>query len=251
MKKWNIFCFDSVLCIVLFLLMTVNVIAVFSEDKLFAQYINALSIPVFVTFALLKVIPDNISFFFFCLFVFLSDSSSLLFHDVNMFYATSVFYVAACIHLLILVFSKIKSIHIDKPIKAYLLLMFLIITFFLSLIYNAIEQIFNNSLEGLLFVVKSLAFIVLGLGAFGVYLSSQNKKSIFFLTAVICFGFSTIFDFVNIYFLSEWRFEICHQLLHIIGIFFMFKFIIVDKLLEVNTFKYLNNNNRTDNNILA
>jgi hypothetical protein len=231
--------------------MTVNVIAFFSEDKLFAQYINALSIPVFVIFALLKAKPDNISFFFFCLFVFLSDSSSLLFHDVNMFYATSIFYVAACIHLLILVFSKIKLIHIDKPIKAYLLLMFLITTFFLSLIYNAIEQIFENNLEGVLFVVKSFAFIVLGLGAFGVYLSAQNKRSIFFLTAVICFGFSTIFDYVNIYFLSEWRFEICHQLLHVVGIFFIFKFILEEKHVKVNTFEYLNNNSRTDNNILA
>jgi hypothetical protein len=239
------------LVVVLFFLITANVFVVFSEDKLFIQYINALSIPVFVIFALLKYKPDNISFFFFCLFVFLSDSSGLLFQDVNMFYATSVFYVAACIHLLILVVSKYRFIHVDKPIKAYLLLMFLITTFFLSLVYNAIKQIFDNNLEGVLFVVKSLAFIVLCLGAFGVYLSSQNKKSIFFLTAVICFGFSTIFDYVNIYFLSEWRFEIFHQLLHVIGIFFIFKFIIRDKNVELGPIQFRDNNERTNDNVLA
>lgn len=250
MKNWNIFSFNTVILTVLFFLMTANVFAIFLEDKSFVQFINASSVPVFVLFSLLKYRPNNISFFFFCLFVFLSDSSSLFLQDVNMLYTTSIFYVAACIHLLILVLPKLDLMHIDKSIKAYLLLMFLISTIFLSLVYNAIEPVFVGKVEALLFVVKCLVFIILGLASFGVYLNSQNKKSIFFLTAIICFGFSVIFNNLNMYFLSEWRFTLLDRLLHIVGIYFIFKFIIEEEQVESFNRQHVDNTRMT-NNILA
>lgn len=230
--------------------MIANSFAVFLEDQSFVQYVNGLSVPVFVAFSLLKYRLDNISFFFFCLFFFLSDSSSLFFHQVNLVYATSIFYLAACIHLLILVIPKLNLMHIDKSIKAYLLLMFFISILFLSLIYSAIEQVFVNGVEAMLFVAKYFALTILGLASFGMYLLTQNKKSIYFLTAVICFEFSVICNNLNIYFISEWRFSLLDRLLHIIGLYFIFKFIIEEK--EIKSFKKSHADNTTMiNNVLA
>ncbi|MEC3907675.1 hypothetical protein VOI54_11650 [Tamlana sp. 2201CG12-4] len=103
-------------------------------------------------------------------------------------------------------------------------MMFLISIFFLSLIYETIEVVLLNQITVILFMVKSLVLIVLGLLSFGVYLSVQNKKSIWFLTGVVCLGFSAIFDYFNIYFLNEWRFFMGHKLLYVTGIYFAFKY---------------------------
>lgn len=250
MKNWNIYSFNTVILSALFFLLTVNAFAVFYKDSSFVQFINALSVPVFVVFSLIKYKSDNISFLFFCLFVFLSDSSGLFLQEVNMFYGSSIFYVAACIHLLILVLPKLDIYHIDKSIKAYLLLMFLIATFFLSLVYNTMGHVFFNSVEAIFFVVKSLACIILGLVSFGVYLRYQNKKSIIFLAAIICFGFSLIFNNLNIYYLSEWRFSLLDRWLHIVGVFFVFKFIIEEKQVESLSRERVGNTG-VSNNILA
>jgi hypothetical protein len=88
-----------------------------------------------------------------------------------------------------------------------------------------LKTIIPDSLEVFLFGVKSISLIFLVIIAFGIYLTSETKLSILFLIMAISFVFSDILNYVSQYYVYHWSLLTLDRVLHVVGLFFFFKYI--------------------------
>ncbi|WP_299550228.1 hypothetical protein [Seonamhaeicola sp.] len=123
--------------------------------------------------------------------------------------------------------TKFKVLRLDKIIGVYLIVVFGISMYFLYTLYNVLNMIVTDSSEVLIFTVKSLSLIILAFVAFGVYLSTQSKKSVIFLVGVIFIIFSTILNYINLYYIYHWSFEMLDRMLYVSGLYFMFRYMMM------------------------
>ncbi|CAH8294874.1 hypothetical protein EV196_108145 [Mariniflexile fucanivorans] len=209
--------------------MALNVVVVFTNDTLILKTATSLFIPVFLILFLVRYNSLGIVFISFLLFYFLGDVAFLFFAKNELIEASSVFYIASYLFLLILVVPKFKLLEVDLLVGAYLLVVFVISLYFLYTIYNILNVLMPNTTEVILYGVKSLVLIVLTLVSFGVYLHTQSTQSALFLTAVVFFGLSVILNYLNLYYLNYWILELFYRILYALALYVMFKYIMVNK----------------------
>ncbi len=238
------FAYDKAFLGALILLIAINVIAVFLEDSFFMKSVMPLFIPVFLIFFFMKRNTLGIVFISFLLFSFLGDITTMFLYEEHIIEISSILYAASYICLLVMVVPKLKLIKPNLVITAYLLIVLSITLYFLFVIYGLLQAVVPNSNEVLLFGVKSLVLIILGFVSFTVYLSTQSKQSALFLTSIIFFGLSSILNYVNLYYLYDWSFELLHKLLYAIALFVMFSYVMDLGLTRTPKQFRLNQNNR-------
>lgn len=220
------------LLLALIILIFVNVIAFSTNNNLLIQTILALVIPVFLIFYFLKNKVLGIVFSSFLIFSFLGDTSSLFFSDDMITKTSSILYFLSYMYLIIMIAPKFKFFELDKLIAAYLIGVFSITLYFLNVFYNIVNAVLPDTLEVMLFGFKSLILIILAFLAFGVYLNTQSKQSAVFLTAVICFVFSVILNYINIYYLYDLNFLFIERILYVIGLYLLFSYITKEKTIK-------------------
>lgn len=228
-KNWFKITFNKVFFCALLLLLAVNFISAISEDELLLQTTQALFVPVFLIFFFVKHKTLSIPFILFLIFTFLGDISSMVFLDEGVVKVTSVLYFLSFMHLVIMALQKFKISELDKLIGIYLLVVFLISLFFMHALYEIVQSIILDDSEVILFGAINTVLIILAFAAFAVFLNRQNKQSVLFITAVVCFVFSSALGYVNHYYLYDWSFVMLNKTLYIIGLYFMFKYIILEK----------------------
>lgn len=226
MKNWNLFSFNKIFFIVFFVMAVLNSLAVIIEDDVVMLLVKSMSVPVFLIFFYVRNNKINISLMVFLIFAFLSESSGILFPDLNVVCTESLFYCFAFIQLIVLILPKFKFIQLDGLIKAYLLMMFGVTLFFFKILYDLVGVEFLERAEAMLFSAKSFVLMILVFVAYGVYLHIQNKQSILFLIAVVCFGFSCVLDYLNFYFINKWSFMVLNRIIYLFGMYFIFRFVI-------------------------
>ena len=188
----------------------------------------ALFIPVFLIFYLVKYKSLKVVFISFLLFSFLGDVSLTFFSNETFVKISSILYFLSYLYLIVMVIPKFKLLKVDKLIGVYLFGVFVINIFFLYTLFSILKVIIPDGTEVLLFGLKSLSLIVLAFISFGVYLNTQTKQSILFLVAVIFMAFSTILNYVNLYYLYHWSFEMLYRALYGVGLYFIFRYTIAD-----------------------
>jgi hypothetical protein len=226
MKRLILFSFNKVFFGALFLLIVLNIIGSVSEDALFLQSTKPLFIPVFLIFFFIKNKSISIPFILFLLYSFLGDSASMFFSNDIFLKASSVMYFLSYLCLVGFVFPKFKFEGLNKVITIYLIIVVLINMYFLYVVYGILKTIIPDSLEVFLFGMKSISLIVLFIIAFGVYLNSETKQSILFLIMALCFVFSDILNYVSQYYVYHWSFLMFDRVLHVLGLFYLFNYII-------------------------
>ncbi|WP_298533491.1 hypothetical protein [uncultured Algibacter sp.] len=251
MKNWNLFSFNKVFFVAFFTLVVLNSFAVIVRDDLGMQFIKVLSIPVFFIFFYARNNKINISLIVFLVLAFLSDGVRLLFHDFNIFCLESVFYSFAFMQLIVFMLPKFKFIQFDGLIKAYLLMMFGVVVFFANVLYDFVGIEFLNSMETMLFSTKCTVITALVFVTYGVYLHVQSKQSILFLIATVCFGFSCILDYLNFSFVNVWSFMILNRITYLLGIYFIFRFIIEENKLKTRQIEVDVQENFSSDNIFV
>lgn len=141
---------------------------------------------------------------------------------------------------------KFKYEELNKVITLYLVVVIIINIYFLYAVYEILKSIIPDSLEVFLFGMKSISLIVLVIIAFGIYLNSETKLSILFLIMALSFVFSDILNYVSHYYLYHWSFIMLDRILHVIGLFFLFNYIIeynkVHKIQVVKEDKFVTKN---------
>lgn len=150
-----------------------------------------------------------------------------------------------------MVIPKFKFHHLDKIIGIYLLTVLAINLYFLYIIYVVMKVVVPNSNEVLLFGIKSFTLIVLGFLAFAVYLNTQTKQSVLFLTAVLFFCLSAMLNYVCMYYFYNWSFDLLQRILYGIGLYMIFKYIIEQNANKQPRELILINQSYSSENLLA
>lgn len=250
MKHWYKLTFEKVFFCILLLLLALNFFSAFIKDDLLMNSSIALFIPVFLVFFFLKHSYISFAFVSFLLFSFLGDISYYFFPKESIIKASSILYILSYTQLLVIILPKFKVYEVDKLIGIYLLVVIAINLYFLYTIYEILKTIIPGQNEVILIGLKSLTLIILGFASFAVYLNTQTKRSILFLFATVCFGFSAIINYVSYYYLYDWSFVMLNRATYILGLYLLFKYLIIENKLrrpiEVNE-----NEKFSSDNILA
>lgn len=207
------------------LLIALNIFGTVSENALFLQSTKPLFIPVFLIFFFIRNKVIILPFILFLLFSFLGDSASMFFSNETFLKASSIMYLLSYFCLVGFVAPKFNFEKINIVIALYLIFVILINMYFLYTIYSILKTIVPDSLEVFLFGVKSISMIFLVIIAFGIYLTSETKLSILFLIMAISFVFSDILNYVSHYYVYHWSLLALDRILHVVGLFFFFKYI--------------------------
>ena len=210
----------------LFLLIVLNVIGTISEDPLFLQSSKPLFIPVFLICFFIKNKLTVVPFSLFLMYSFLGDMASIFFSNETFLKESSVLYLLSYSCLVSFIISKFKLVQFNKVIALYLVTVVLINVYFLYAIYSVLQTIVPDTLEVFLFAMKSISLVVLAIIAFGVYLNSETKLSILFLIMALSFVCSDVLNYVSQYYVYHWSFLMLDRMLHVIGLFFLFNYII-------------------------
>ncbi|WP_034040285.1 hypothetical protein [Wocania ichthyoenteri] len=226
MKDSILLSFNKVFFGVLLLLVAINILGSYSEDVLFLQTTKALFIPALLILFFIKNKALSLPLISFFLFSFLGDVS-LAFNE-NFIYikASSVFYFLSYMCLIGIAISKFKFFEIDKVVGTYLIVVFLINAYFLYTFYGVLKAIVPDSLEVFLFGVKNISLILLIFLAFGKYLANDTKPSILFLMVALCLVFSTILNYVSLYYVYNWSFVMLERVIYAIGIYLLLNYVI-------------------------
>ncbi len=225
MKDLLLLSFNKVFFGALLLLITVTILGTYSEDVLALQTTKALFIPVFLIFFFVKNKALSLPVISFFIFSFLGDASLAFFENDIFIKASSTFYFLSYICLIGIAISKFKFFEVDKVVGTYLIVVFLINAYFLYTLYGILKAIVPDSLEVFLFGVKNISLILLIFLAFGKYLANDTKPSILFLMVALCLVFSTILNYVSLYYVYSWSFVMLERVIYAIGIYLLLYYV--------------------------
>lgn len=226
MKKWHQFTYDEIFFTAFLIILVINIFAVNIKDGVIMHFIDIISLPVFLIFFFARPNKINTPFIFFFTFLFLGENVSWLFQDFSVVSSQSMFYCFAFLQLIVLVLPKFEFLKLEGFIKAYLIMMVLLSLFFIKVLHDLVGVHFLNEAETLSFYGKSLVLIVLVFVAYGYYLCIQSKLSILFLIAAVCFGFCGVVAYINFSYPESYSLITLKRTLFIIGVYFIFKYII-------------------------
>ncbi|WP_188650052.1 hypothetical protein [Yeosuana aromativorans] len=218
--------FNKVFVGVLLLLVGVNVIGAVSENALFLQSTKMLFVPSFLLFFFIKRNSIKIPFVLCLIYFFFGDSASLFFANDMFLNASNVLYFLSYLCLIIFVSQKFRIMEFNKIIAYYLIVVFLINLYFLYTTCSILRVIVPDGAEVFIFGLKSVSLIILLFISFGVYLNSESKMSIVFLLMAFSFACSDLLDYVNHYYVYNWSFLMLERILHVVGLFFLFNYIV-------------------------
>jgi hypothetical protein len=105
-------------------------------------------------------------------------------------------------------------------------------SYFLYELFGILKTQISDITEVNLFVAKSVSLIVLAFISFVIYLNSDTRQSILFLFTTLCFVFSDVLHYVSNYYIYNWSFVMLNQVLHVVGLFFLFNYIIGENRLR-------------------
>ncbi len=80
--------------------------------------------------------------------------------------------------------------------------------------------------EVAIFGVKGIALMALAFMAFATYLSKDSRASILFLSTALCFVFADVLYYISNYYVYHYTFVVLEKTLHLLGLFFLFNYII-------------------------
>ena len=226
LKNWLQIGYNKIFLCVLLILIVFNVLATLSESEALLQLSKPLFIPVFVMYYFVKNKYISSIFILCLIFSFLGDFSSVFFSNEQLLQISSLFYCLSYLCLLYAALSKIKHLNFDMVIGGYLIIVFAINAYLMYELFAVLKLQIPNGIEVALFGVKSMSLIVLCFVAFIAYLNSDTKASILFLIMALCFVFADVLYYISNYYIYNWSFVMLDRVLHIIGLFFLFNYVI-------------------------
>ncbi|MBU3822560.1 hypothetical protein KO566_10840 [Flavobacteriaceae bacterium XHP0103] len=247
MKKYLYNSTNGLFGFALVLLLIVNFYAAYIENPLFLNISKLLFVPVFLVAFLAKKRILSLAFMAFLMFSFVGDLFPFLFAE-DVFMANALYFMGYVCLLVIAIFN-FRFDNIDKIVGTYLLVVLLINSYFLYTICNVLNVLIIDKMEMMLFGAKSWTLMLLAFTSFAVYLSNQSKASILFLIMAISFVFSDVLNYINHYYIYNWSILMLERGLHIVAIFFAFKYVMEQS--SARTKKYLQKDINHENIFLA
>lgn len=226
---------------IIFSLLSLYVIGAYFENFKLINMVQVLFVPIFLVYFLVKNSTINLPVIAFMLFAFFSDSMGLIMENYNIVKASSIFCFFAYICLIGINLKKFNLFETDKIIGIYLIGVLSINAYFLLILYGLLNAIVPDSLETILFGVKSASLIVLSFLSLAVYLNKQTKSSFLFFMAVVCLVFGSILNYVGLYYIYDWSVLALEKIMYVIGLYLLGNYIIKEKT-ETRKLRYNENN---------
>lgn len=226
MKKSFALNFNKVFFAAFLFLIIVNIIGTYSGDVLFLQTTKSLFVPALLILFFVSNKSLSLRYILFFVFSFLGDASLLLFGNQFFIKASSVFYLLSYLCLIGVAISKLKSFKVDKIVAVYLIVVFLINTYFLYIFYDILKVVVLDNLEVFLFGVKGFSLLILAFVSFVKYLSKDTKPAILFLMVAMCLVLSTILNYVNLYYVYNWSFVMIETVIYATGIYLLLNYVL-------------------------
>ncbi|XCF07692.1 hypothetical protein ABI125_07465 [Tamlana crocina] len=200
----------------------------FSRNIMVLRAVLLLAVPLHLTFYFYKKKRLSVAVISFLLFVFLGNAFTAIFYEANYTGISNILYLVASVSLMMVLGQNYKAqLQIkNKLIIGYLLVMFTIGLCFLLEISHIFSALVTNEMEFYVFVFQGLSLLVLGLLSFGLFLSNARYSAIYFFVAIVCFGFALAVNYVSIFYLYDFVFELLSALFYVSGLYFLFKFLL-------------------------
>lgn len=220
--------YPAMIFLALLLLFVLNFSAAYSENPLLINVAQTIIIPCVLLIFYVRHKTISVLFIAFLLFSFLGDSTFWFLPHYSAAIGSNILYSLSYLALIAMGIPYFKPTKIDKVVGVYLFFILCINGYFLYTLCNLLGSFITDGTEMILFGAKSMTLLILVFISFAVYLSAQTKASILFLLMAICFAFSDILNYVTHYYIYNWSILMLDRLLHIIGLFFAFKFMVED-----------------------
>ncbi|MBJ6369014.1 hypothetical protein [Snuella sedimenti] len=208
---------------VLLLVIVASIVGIVFENAFVLQLIKLTFLSAFILFFLVR--QDRVCALLVAFFVFSFLAALFSIVGVDEIYER-VFSLLGYSSLIGITMPKFKLLKLDKIIRAYLLVVFLINTYFVYVLYGVLKAVMVDLVDVTLFAIKSMSLIILVFVAFGVYLHTETKQTITFLMAGMCFAFSTILEYINFYYVYNWGFVLLGKILFAFGVYLIAVFMI-------------------------
>ena len=234
MKNWIRLTFNNVFFGVLLTLIGLSVFSAISKYEFPLNSPIPLFVPILLIVFFYKYNFLSIPVILFLLFSFLGDVYTVFFTDeaviLNLltYKLSSIFYILSYISLIVVAVSKFKILAVDKLVGIYLVVVFSINLYFLYTIFEILKVLIPDASEITMFGLNSLLLMILGFISFGVYLNTQTKQSISFLIAAICFAFSVILNYINLYYVYDWSLVMLNRAIYALGLYHIFRHLIIE-----------------------
>lgn len=225
-KEWLKISYNRIFLCVLCLLILMNILATLSESGLLLQLTKPLFVPVFIMYYFIKNRYLSFVFILFLVFSFIGDFSSVFSSSNSIIKFSSFIYFISYLMLIIYAISKFKRIRIDLVVALYLLIVISINSYFVYELFSILKLQISDPIEVNLFAAKSVSLVALTFISFVVYLNSDTKQSIIYLLVALCFVFSDVLHYISNYYIYNWSFVMLDRVLHVVGLFFLFNYII-------------------------
>lgn len=215
--------FDKVFFCAFLILSAWIILGNFSGNYLFTKSIYPLFIPIYLIFFFLNNKNLKATYLSFLAFCFLADLSFMLFKGSQYIHVSSTFYIIGFMYLFFLALPKFKIHRLNNILRSYFIIVLLISVYLLYVVGFEMNYIVTSNNQTLLFSLKSLSLILLVFIAFGIYLCTETKESVLFLTGVILINMSSVLGYINLYYIYHWSFEMIDKLFYIASLYFIIR----------------------------
>jgi len=193
---------------------------------------SVLMIPIFLFYSIIKGAKFNVLHKLIILVFFLSSFFAIFRdHFTCNILCTALLFLGIS-GLLSMAIKNLKTFNFKSGLGFCLLLVFLINVSFIVVLFNALKFNMTGPLEVVFFVIKFILLLVMAFVSFASYIEEGRKESLLFLFIAFCFLFSQAMYYLNTYYLPEFSFSFMAKILNIIGLFFIFQYIIEAKKIE-------------------
>lgn len=225
MKNTHKFAPNLIMIIVLAIIILCSAVATYFDAVVVTKSVKLITVIILVTFYFCQLNKMANVFLTTFLLFFIGDAFAVFsFGDIMLKLSKSM-YIGGYLLLLFIVYGKLRKIKYDSLISVYLILVLLLNSYFLYVLFNVAKENFVDDVNLVLYVVHGIVLIALIYFSFAIYFSKEVAQSITFLLMVFCFVFSDVLHYINTLYIYYWLFEVFENILHISGLFLLYRYV--------------------------
>lgn len=191
-------------------------------------YIKPLFVPVFLGYAFLKHGYNFPKSYLIFVFLFYLGQTFMLFCDSSktVLQLALVFHILFYFALINLSWPLIRETHFKKIFTLLTSIVILLNAFFLCMIVYLIFKATTDSVTNIITVLNAILALLLLMTAVAYLSIDANKKSMLYFFGTISLIFSDVFSALNVYYFNIFQLNLLDLLLHFVGFYLIFLFII-------------------------
>ncbi|MEO6348019.1 MAG: hypothetical protein ABIO60_08940 [Aquaticitalea sp.] len=215
----------GVLTVLLLALFLMNGASIYYDYQVIPNITKFISVLLFLTCYYTKQSHMANVFLTFLIFMFLGDTFTVFNFGDLAGKLSKILYMGAYSLLIFVLLGKFKRIKIEGLVLLYLILIFVLNTYFLYALYGEVKDNFSDKINLVLYICHGSVLVAMAFLAFAVYLSKESTQSILFLVMVFCFVFADVLEYICDLYVYFWVFDFIGTMLHFVSLGLFFRYV--------------------------